>query len=374
MTKRWFWTAFPAMGISLIILIIGRISAGDPVPGEPARTAKTPARMLEPALKMDLVHSIELGNGPKNKPILIDRPAADRYGNLHMLVNDAATPRGTGYSIQKFAPDGTLVKTIPLTHEPWNPPVEAFDLAVGKEGTLYVAVNWPIRRGGLIAVDDSGHLLFKVTFEDFVPHQLDVDDCGHVWALGQGIDPIKAELERSYIPVNPKEGEQLRVYGPDLEYLATLVRGEREGLFPSTLRSSGKEVVYYASGTETIRVFRHDRLVRKLALPKLMPLAPPAEVSRGGFETVRFLTGVYKIGDRFLVTGSYLYRTHSGGVPTGISRRFIALLSADGEAASPEFEPPENVAIQSYANGHFIAFSGSRAKGMTVMMLKPVIE
>ncbi|GBC77721.1 hypothetical protein HRbin08_01202 [bacterium HR08] len=371
MVKKWLLTAFPALGISVIV---GWISTGEPASEEPIRNTEVPARTLEPVFKADFVQEIEL-KGLKDKPVTIARVAADRRGNTYLLLWDWSTPKGRGCSIQKLAADGTLLDTIPLTGELWEPPVEAFDLAVGKEGTLYVAVNWPIHRGGLIAVDDSGNPLIKLTFRDFVPQRLTVDDHGHVWVLGEGISPIKAALEHNYIPSNPQEGEQLRVYSPDLTHAITLVRGEKEGLLPSTLTSNGDEIVYYASGTGTIRVFREDRLTRTVTLPKLTPLAPPAEVSPDRFKTDRFISGVYKIGDRFLVAGTYYYRpmTDNGGIPIGRSRTFIALVSEDGEAASPEFAPPGNVAIHGSSNGHLMAFSGTKAKGTTIVKLKPTL-
>ncbi|GEM_PF-1453821 len=374
MTKWIIGSLLAILSALSVNLVVAWISA-EPSPKEPIRNSGVPARVLEPIFSADFAQRIELKK--LNKPVTIASVAADQHGNVYLLSWDYSAPKGMGCSIQKLAADGTFLDTIRLTHEIWEPPVEASALAVGKDGTLYVAVEWPIRRGGLIAVDDNGNLVSKLVFRDFIPHKLAVDDHGQVWVLGEEIDPIKAALERSYIPVNPVEGEQLRVYSPDLKHSVILVRGEKEGILPSTLKSTGDEIVYYASGTNAIRVFRQGQLVRKLTLPALTPLTPPEEVLRGGFKTLRFITGVYKIGDRFLVAGFYNYKptARSGGVLTGISRNFIALVSQDGEAASPEFEPPDNVSLANYSDGHFIAFSGSRTRGtFLIMKLKPAIR
>lgn len=370
MARRYLVPSFLLVTLSLLGITLAVWTSTDPHPSKSTQNVKSPARMLDPVLNIVSTDSIELEIEGYPNIVAI---ATDDHGNMYLLLHGPSAPEGTEYSIQKFAPDGKLLGNVPLSPEIWEPRVLAYDLGVGKDGNLYVAVEWPVKRGGIIAVSSNGILRSKLTFSDFVPHKITVDSQDQVWVVGQEVDPVKVALATHHIPVDPKKPyEQLRIYTGDLRLLDIPVRDQKVGFLPSTLSTTGDEVVYYASGTNTIRVFRQGQLTRSLAVPELTPIAPPAEVSAGDFNSLRAVKGVYKIGDRFLIAGFYNYTPapDSGGKPTLFERKFIALMSMNGDAASLEFEPPSNLLPWAYSGGYLISISGGFDRLLKVTKIK----
>jgi hypothetical protein len=336
---------------------------------EPIQIKRPPARTLPPVFDIASVEAVELKVPKYGKGITaLD---LDSRGRVYMLSFDFSAPRGARDSIQVFAPNGDLLRTVPLSPDIWEPPVDVIDLGVARNGTLYATVEWPVARGGIIALDDQGGLLSKSTFSDFLPRDVAVDSQDRVWVLGREVDPEKVLLSK-VMRINPKNpyGEQIRVYTHDLKFLTMPIRDQKAGHSPSSLAVAGDEVVYYASGTDTTTLFRQGRLLQRATVPELAPMT--TGTGQGGSDGESTVLGVYKVGPTFLLVGSRRYATPAADESASSRKRFFALMSIDGAAASPEFEPPLGVSPLAYSEGYLVCLSkDGSGSGIQLVKIKP---
>lgn len=365
--KRSINTLFLWATLSILSLSLAAITVR-PVLAEQGKDKMSLTKAFDSVLYTGSLESTRIVLGGLEQRGGVSSVAVNSRGNVFLLFNDPGMPNELRYSIQRFASDGRWLGEVPLNPSVWELPVYIHGLSTGKNGVLYAAVQWTFERGGIVVVDEKGNLLHKVGIPYFGPQRVAVDADGRVWVVGHEYDQEKLSNAESSDPRKPN-GEQLRVYSHDLKLVDIPIQHQKVSETKSVLAVMGNEVIYYVQGTGAIKLFRQGRLVQSLEVRQLTSCAPPEELAEGQFTTVRAVTGVFKIRDRFLISGFYNYipRNPDGEV---MSKNFMALVSVNGDPMTAELSPPHDFVAVAYANGHLISLSSESREAIKLLKMR----
>jgi len=334
--------------LALSLAVVGFASNQSPKVRRLSPSTKISSITVTPVSEMNFDQS--LGGGRLIKDLYVND-----QGTVYAVLEDRAVSRGTGYSIKVMREARSLTKEFRCLGQIWNPPLIVNQVTADGSGNIYAAVEWPIKRGGIIVINPEGVLVSKLTLPDFVPLAIAVDREGRIWLAGWKVNPSGPSGIGPTIDPNP---EQVRIYGHDLKLLGIPVRDLVREHYVSSFGVTDDSVVYYAAGTNELYLFENGELREKLLMGEVRQLELPAEAKGKNVTVRRGVTSVVRLNENLIVLGGF-YNYVVDDVSRLAGKNFIVLVDLAAATVSSEFEAPKGSLIRTNTKGEVVYLSRS---------------